>query len=316
MTFMDRKYMSTLKLPKEYSLDGNDGWYIDMLMSQPMNLPISQVWGRTLRTVTTMKTAYTSPGKTHLNWTPTAGMDYFAFAKEYCIPKKELEVGDTDGIIELHDSVLKAVNCTIELWKKLLAVTNSNISTVRINERYYQECVEYFIIDGRKYTVKFNQTSINIESAPGNSWSNSDYITLHRACSPDYSKNNYSMYDTSESRFYKSKSNDYEYGSSYISGKRERYPLVLLDSREDMEAYIFQDSLVQDNVYSTLANVIASTLETRTEYQFETMSVSLEQVQMGFVPVLSMMCMEQDARMKEYRDSLFDISTAVKRVSQ
>lgn len=195
-----------------------------------------------------------------------------------------LDVGDIDGIISLYKDCTETFSLSVKLWEMLLFKEQKQINYDTRNQfRLQRETVEYFTIGDDKFKIEYSTTSFRlqrvrpVESTNSGAVQYNDIISLSK---PTRGEKLFYDHDSSNRKFFASYRDDFTESRYTTLLETEIAEVPVLYSIEDVEAYIFQQSLLKENVADIMAPIIGSAIDNglKFKYMFKNMSLTYEEM--------------------------------------
>ena len=256
----------------------------------------------------------------------SSGKSNFMWMAHYLAQKKRVEEGYveiktpdimdiTDGdipeLVKMHDKTMNTIAKTIQLWELMLSVFGWQIEPDWLNARQFNRQQEYFQINGKRYSVRYNAGEIKISvQKDADAWKSNNIIELRHPQSQKVG----GMYVLDRWRFQR----DAVLGPDIVCYNAvDSNTSVPVLQASDMEAYMFQGSLVHTRMNTTVAECLASSCEDRIPYNFNTLDMNLEYLQASetnddFSIILELIIAEQRARMIEYGERTSDLAHSIR----
>ena len=237
-----------------------------------------------------------------------------ALAKEAKIKIPDImniEDGNISELLKMHDKTMNTISMTIQLWELLLSVFDWKIEPDSMNARQFNRQQEYFQVNDKRYAVRYSTSEIKISvQEDADSLKAKNIIELRH---PQSNKIG-GLYALDRWRFHR----DAILGPDIVAydpnDKNRTIPVL---EASDMEAYLFQESLVHERLNTTMAECLGSSCEDRIPYNFHTLDMNLEYLvpseeRDDFSIIIGLIIAEQRARMLEYGERTSSLAHSIR----
>lgn len=258
-----------------------------------------------------------SSGKSNMTWMA----NYLAMQNAHNVQSKEVPVkmpdimnitdGDIPELVKMHDKTMNTIAMTVQLWELMLSVFGWQIELDSMNARQFNRQQEYFQINGKRYSVRYSAGEIKISvQKDADTWKTNNIIELRHPRSHKVG----GMYVLERWRFQRTAI----VGSDVVCYNPEDHNTsVPVLEASDMEAYMFQESLVHSSMNTTVSECLGSSCEDRIPYNFHTMDISLDYLDASedrddFSIIIGLIIAEQRARMVEYGERTSDLAHSIR----
>lgn len=222
-----------------------------------------------------------------------------------------IEDGNISELLKIHDKTMNTISKTIELWELMLSVFDREIELDSVNAKQYNRQQEYFEINGKRYSVRYTSSEMKISVHKDvDSWKATNIIELQNPRSGVVG----GMYALERWRFKR----DAIMGPNIMAydpdGPNRTVPVL---EASDMEAYIFQESLVHSKLNTTVAECLGSSCQNYLPYNFQTIDMDLEYLVKSeerddFSIIIGLIIAEQRARMLEYGERTSSLAHSIR----
>lgn len=222
--------------------------------------------------------------------------------------------GDIPELVKMHNKTMNTIAKTVQLWELMLSVFGWQIELDSLNARQFYRQQEYFDINGKRYSVRYNASEIKISiQKDAEAWKSNNIIELRHPQSQKVG----GMYSLDRWRFQRSAVLGTDIVCYNAEDKNTSVPVL---QASDMEAYMFQGSLVHSRMNTTVTECLASSCEDRIPYNFHTLDMSLEHLQVSEEPegnddfsiIIGLIIEEQRARMIEYGERTSALANSIR----
>lgn len=218
--------------------------------------------------------------------------------------------GDIPELVKMHDKTMNTIAKTVQLWELMLSVFGWQIELDSLNARQFNRQQEYFQVNGKRYSVRYNASEIKISiQKDADVWKTSNIIELRYPQSQKVG----GMYSLYRWRFKRVA----VLGSDIVCyNEEDSNTSVPVLQASDMEAYMFQGSLLHSRMNTTVTECLASSCEDSIPYNFHTLDMNLEHLQASeenddFSIIIGLIIAEQRARMIEYGERTSDLAHSI-----
>lgn len=207
--------------------------------------------------------------------------------------------GDIDELLKLRTKTISTMNRTVKLWSMMLSVFDRSIEIDSVYPKELNRQQEYFQINGKRYSVRYTTQDIQIYlDSTESAWRADKVIALRypRSSKPG------GQYRVSRWAFTREAIMGSAIEVYNDSGNNCKLEHV---SESDVEAYLFQESLVHDTMKVPFAMCLGSACENDMEYNFHSLNIDFSHLSAtddhdDFSLVLEAIIQEQRSRMQEY----------------
>ena len=219
--------------------------------------------------------------------------------------------GDIPELVKMHDKTMNTIAKTIQLWELMLSVFGWHIEPDWLNARQFNRQQEYFQINGKRYSVRYNSGEMKISvQKDADAWKSNNIIELRHP----HSQKVGGMYVLDRWRFMRTAVVGADIVCYNAEDNNTSVPVL---QASDMEAYMFQGSLLHSRMNTTVAECLASSCEDRIPYNFHTLDMSLEHLRTDeehddFSIIIGLIIEEQRARMIEYGERTSDLAHSIR----
>lgn len=224
---------------------------------------------------------------------------YYDELREICGMNKSFTLPtETDDIINVCSRTVDSLNSALMLWNSLLRLDGRDIITTNVrNANYARANREYFEVGGKKYEVHYNQSTVSLMEDGTEILVLSQFNTNDTPCT---------YHVTSDKKIFKGVG--WSEKSSLTLGLN-KVPYVIENMDDDeIDAFIFQESLVNDSNKEAFYKILSSFIENRVHYNFKTLAVNFKYViENEFDTVLKVLCQQQESRYNEYYNSFSNL---------